>query len=288
MISPAQNSFAARLSTSAAASMLLWIARTVLGLLVVYPLLPALQASSMLNGPDGEAVFFRPGSALLLEGLRVGAPELLVAAKVALLLCAVSLVIGLVPLALALDWLCVQGDPFGARVARAFGFFWRFLKLGAVALLTQAALLLAASLLSGAVKSALEKSDERWLSLAPSAVLLLGLLGCVYVGAVLDLARASVVQSGWTAHQGLHRALVCLRERPFAVLFGMYPSVVGSALAYLSALWLATRLNLSTPSHLALAWSFAVNQVAALFAIAWRVRWLGRALELSAQPGLRP
>ena len=288
MTSPAPNSFAARLGTAAAASSLLWIARTVLGLIVVYPLLPALQASGMLNGPDGEAVLFRPGSALLLEGVRVGTPELLVAAKVALLLCAGSVVVGLVPLALALDWLCLQRDPIAARVVRAVSFFWRFLKLGMVALLAQAALLLAASLLSGAVKSALEKSDERWLSLAPSAVLVLGLLGCVYFGAVLDLARASVVQASSTAHEGLHRALVCLRKRPLAVLFGIYPSVAGSALAYLSALWFTTRLNLSTPSHLGLAWSFTANQAAALFAIAWRVRWLGRALELSANPNLRP
>jgi len=277
------TSITTRLTTTTAASMLLWMSRTVLGLLVVYPLLAALQASGMLNGPEGESVLFRPGSVLLLELLRVGAPALTVAAKLSLLLLAGALVMELVPLALALDLLWVQGDSFGARVARSLGFFGRFLKLGGVALLTQAALLLASSLLSGALKAALGKGDERWLGLAQNGVMLLGLLGCVYFGAVLDMARAAVVQRDLTAKDALYRALSCLRARPLAVFFGMYPSLAGSALAYLAALWFTARLDLSGASHLALAWAFGANQAAALFAIAWRVRWLGRALELSAE-----
>jgi hypothetical protein len=283
MTTPTPTSLSARLTTTTAASMLLWISRTVLGLLVVFPLVAALQASGMLNGPEGEAVLFRPGSVLLLELLRVAAPALLVAAKLALLLFGGALILELVPLALALDLLWLQGHPFSARVARSLGFFGRFLKLGGIALLAQAALLLAASLISGALKGALEKSDERWLGLAPNGVLVLGLLGCVYFGAVLDVARAAVVQRDLSAKDGLYRALSCVRERPLAVLFGMYPSVAGSAFAYLAALWFTARLDLSGSSHLALAWAFGANQAAALFAIAWRVRWLGRALELSAE-----
>jgi len=275
-----------RLAASASASTLLWISRTLLSLLVAYPLLLATRESGMVNGPEGDAVLFRPGSLLLLEFLRVGLPELSAACKTALLLAGLALVSELLPLAAALDLMWLPGRSFSQRLARAFALFPRFLGLGGIALLAQAALLLAASLLSEALKPLLRSGDERVLSLMPIAVLALGLLACSAFGCVLDLARATLVQRELTAREALTHALSCLQKRPFSVLLGAYPSVAGAALGYLCAAWAMTHLDLSSPSQTVIAQAFAVHQLALLFALGFRVRWLRTALELSnAQPG---
>jgi hypothetical protein len=54
-------------------------------------------------------------------------------------------------------------------------------------------------------------------------------------------------------------------------------------LSVLAAAWLLTRFAPQSSSSAALALGFGLHQLAALFAIACRVRWLGTALELSAE-----
>lgn len=279
----------ARLSTSAAAGMLLWICRTLLGALVSYPILLAVRASSMTSGPDGDSVLFQPGSLLLLELLRIGGPWLGSAAQVALLLLGLSAIFELVPLAMALDLLWLPGRSLIERLRRALRLFPKFIALGVIALLAQAALLLVASLLGAALKPALSSADERLRSIAPIALFGLGLVACAWFGGALDIARAMLVQraehepSERGARAALADALICLRRRPLSVLFGLYPSVAGSAFAYLTAAWLLTRFVPTTSSSVALALGFGAHQLAMLFAIACRVRWLGAALELSAE-----
>ena len=273
-----------RWSTAAAASTLLWISRTLLGLLVSYPLLLAIRASSMSSGPEGDAVLFQPGSLLLLELLRIASGPLSSGLRVLLLLAGLAAIVELIPLALAFDLLLLPGRPLFERLTRALRIFPRFLALGAIALLTQAALLLAASLLGAALKPVLSSSDERLQSVAPIALLGLGLFAAGWFGGVLDIARATLVRRGLRecrAQAALAQALRCLKKRPFSVLSGMYPSVAGAALASLAAAWLLTRQDLTAPSSTAITVAFGAHQAAVLFAIAWRVRWLGLALELS-------
>jgi hypothetical protein len=274
-----------RLSTLAAASTLLWISRTVLGLLISYPVVLAIGASSMGSGPEGDSVLFQPGALMLLELLRVGATGLASAFRLALLLAGLSAILELIPLAVVLDLLWLPGRPLLERTARALRVFPRFLVLGAIALLLQAALLLLASLLGALLKPALASVDERLRSIAPFALIGLALLGCAWFGGVLDIARARLVQRGLrecSAQSALLHALLCLRRRPFSVLVGMYPSVAGSALASLTAAWLLTRQSATASASAVIALAFGAHQMAVLFSIAWRVRWLSTALDLSA------
>ncbi len=271
-----------RLAASAAAGSLLWVSRTLLGLLVAYPVLSVIDATGIASGPERDAVLFRPGSLLLLEALRVGMPWLGAALKTALLLSALGALAELVPLACAFDLLRDEERPFGARVSQAIDCFPRFLALGAIALTAQVALLLSASLLEGALKAALHAVDERVLSLAPLALVALALLASLWLCGVLDLARAAVVEHDLGARSALLRALTILREQPLAVLSGSYASAAAAAFAYLSAAWLVTKIDVTQPLGSRVALCFAVHQAAVLFGIAWRVRWLGRALDLSA------
>jgi len=280
------------LSSAAAAGMLLWISRTLLGLLVSYPIVLAIRASAMSNGPDGDAVLFQPGSLLLLELLRIGAPWLASALRVALLLALLCAISELVPLALALDLLRLPGRPLLERTRRALRVFPGFLALGAIALLVQAALLLAPSLLSAALKPALSSADERLRSLAPIVLIGLGLFACAGFGALLDIARATLLQREQRelpdraergARAALAHALLCFRRQPFRVLASVYPSIAGGLLGFLCAAWLLLRQDPTMPTARALALAFGAHQLAVLFAIGWRVRWLAAALELSAE-----
>jgi len=266
--------------------MLLWIARTMLALLVSYPLVSAVRASGMIAGPEGDSVLFQPGSLLLLELLRVGGPWLSSAAELSLILLGLAAMCELIPLAAALDLLSKPDRPLLERGARAMRLFPRFVALGVITLLAQAALLLAASLLGAALKPALATVDERVRSLAPIALMALGLVGCAWFGGALDIARATLVRRAAEdggARAALAQAVDCLRQRPMRVLLGVYPSVAGSALAILAATWFLARFAPTQVTGRALTLAFATHQLAMVFAIAWRVRWLGAALELSAE-----
>ena len=273
-----------RLWTAAAASMLLWISRALLGSLISYPVVLAIGASSMTSGPEADAVLFQPGSLLLLELLRVAGPWLASAGRLALLLAALSALVELIPLAMALDLLAFPGRPLLDRVASALRLLPKFLALGAIALLAQAALLLAASLLASALRPLLSAADERLRSVAPIALLGLGVLACGAFGGVLDIARATLVRRGlaeYGARRALAHALLCFRARPLDVLSGVYASVAGGVFAYSCAAWLLARQAPSQTSSAAIALGFGAHQLAVLFAISCRVRWLGSALELS-------
>lgn len=285
-MSLAAESRAMRVSTSAAACVLLWMSRTVLALFASYPLLLAVRATSMTAGPEGDAVLFQPGSLMLLELLRLGGPSLFSAGEFALVLLGVFAILELIPLAMALDLLALPNRALRERLARAIQVFPRFLALGLLTLLLQAALLLASNLLTAAVKPVLASADERLQSLLPIALMGLGLMGCGWVGAVLDIARATVVTRTFDevgARAAFAEAVNCLRQKPLRVLVGPYPSVAGSALAVLAATWFSARSVAVPSSSAALAFAFVTHQVAMLFSIAWRVRWLNAALELSAE-----
>ena len=280
--SPVLQQRKVQLPAGAAAVTLLWLTRTVLSLLVAYPVLSAISATNIENGPERDAVLFRPGSLLLLELLRVGMPWLTAALKSALLWLALSAVVELVPLAYALDLLRGAERPFASRVSRSLRCLPRFFALGAIALATQVALLLAASLLDAALKGALQAADERVQSLAPLALFALALLASLWACGVLDLARAGIVEHDLATRPALVHALLLLKRDPLAVLSGSYASAAGASCAYLGAAWLVTKLDLSQPFASRIALCFAVHQLAVLCALGFRVRWLARALALSA------
>ncbi|MEP7052905.1 MAG: hypothetical protein ABJB12_21245 [Pseudomonadota bacterium] len=272
-----------RLTASSAASMLLWLSRTVLALLVAYPLLSAIDATGITGSPEHDALLFRPGSLLLLELARLGLPWFGAIFKISLLLGALSALCELLPLAGALDVLHDSERPLAERAARTLRHFPRFLALGAITWAAQAALLLAASLLDTALKAALQHADERLLTLAPVAWFGLALLAGSWLSGVLDVARAAVVRRNANARDAVLEALATLREQPLALLCGSYVSTIAGLFGYLVAAWLMTRLDLSAQMPTRIALAFAVHQCAIVFGIAWRVRWLRRALELGAR-----
>jgi hypothetical protein len=263
---------------------LLWITRTLASLLVACPLIFAITSSGLVSGPEHDTLLFQPGALGLLELVRAGAPLLVSGLKTSLLFGATCAVLGLLPLGAALELLGSQDtDGIGRGLARGFSIFPRFLALSAITLLAQAALLLATSLLATALSAGLHGRDERVQTLAPLLVFGVGLVYCAWLGAVQDVARSVVVRHNLRARPALFEALTILREQPWAVLLGSYPSAAGSAFAWLSAAWLVTKLDLSSPAKRGIVLAFVVHQVAILLSIALRVRWLGAALTLGAR-----
>jgi len=265
------------------AIVLLWISRTLASLLVAIPLVFAIVSTGIASSTERDALLFRRGGLVLLELARAGAPALGSALKNSLVLGALCAVLGLIPLGAALDLLQSQEtDAFPARFARAMRVFPGFLALSALTLLAQAALLLGASLLSSALNAALHGHDERLLTCSPFAVFGVALLGCAALGALLDVARGVRVQHELKARAALSEALVILRETPLAVLAGSYASTAGSVFAWLAAASVLSRIDLANPVTRGIALAFVVHQLAVLFSIGMRVRWLGTTLALSA------
>jgi hypothetical protein len=263
---------------------LLWIARTFASLVVACPLVFAVVSTGLVSSAERDAPLFRPGALLLLELVRTGAPLLGAALRVSLLLWALCAVLELAPLGAALDLLrCQHADAFGACFERGFRLFPRFLALSSLTLLGQAALILAASLLGTALSAALHGRDERLLSVLPIALFGVGLLCCAWLGAVLDVARCLVTRHDFGARKALFEALTILRDDPLAVLVGSYPSVAGSALAWLSSAWILGKIELANPATRGVALAFVVHQIAVLLSVALRVRWLDGALSLAAR-----
>ncbi|HWZ89574.1 MAG TPA: hypothetical protein VNW92_12010 [Polyangiaceae bacterium] len=263
---------------------LLWITRTLTSLLVVCPVLFAISGSGLVSGPERDAVLFRPGSLLLLELVRAGAALLGSALKSSLVLGVSCAVLGLAPLGLALDLLQSQdADALAARFARAVRRFPGFLVLSGITLLAQGAFLLAASLLGTALSAALSGRDERVLTLTPIVLFGVALLGCAWLGALLDVARGLLVERDLHARAALLEALGIVRDEPLAVLVGFYPSVAGSLFAWLCAAWLLTKIDLAQPTTRGVALAFVVHQSAVLLSITLRVRWLGAAIALGAR-----
>jgi hypothetical protein len=263
---------------------LLWIMRTVASLLVASPVVFAILGSGLTNGTERDALLFRPGSLVLLELVRTDSALLGSALKTALALFAVCALLGLVPLGAALELLHRQEvDAFSTRFARGVRLFPRFVGLSAIALLAQAAVLLAASLLGTALSSALHGRDERMLTLTPLGLFGVGLLVCAWLGALLDVARCIVVDRDLSARAALADALAVLRDDPLAILLGSYASFAGSVFAWLGSAWVLTKLDLTSPTTRGIALAFAVHQAAVMLGIALRVRWLDRALALGAR-----
>lgn len=268
---------------SVAAAALLWISHTVLGLLVVFPVLGAIRASNLVSGPHGDAVLFQPGGLIIAELLRVGAGAIQVATRTALVSWLIAAMVGLLPLACALDLIWIRESTLAQRAARAMRLFPKFLGLGGIALLSQGALLLAGSLLSALVGAATKSAPEPVKDLAPLATFALAVLACGAVGCVLDVARAALVQVDYVTSEAMQHAVLRLRQRPWELLLGGYVSAAAAAFGYAAAAWFMTaQVELSGPSKLGLALAFGVHQLAVLFAIAFRVRWLSQSLELSA------
>jgi hypothetical protein len=209
-------------------------------------------------------------------------PWLTAALKSALLWLVLGAIVELAPLAYALDLLRGGERPFAWRMLQSIRYLPRFFVLGAIALAAQVVLLLAASLLDAALKGALQAADERVQSCAPLALFALALLASLWVCGALDLARAAIVEHDLTSRPALMHALLLLKRDPLAVLSGSYASAAGASCAYLGAAWLVTKLDLSQPPASRIALCFAVHQLAVLCALAFRVRWLGRALAHSA------
>jgi hypothetical protein len=263
------------------AAILLWIWRTLASILVALPVVLALDRSGLAAGPEQDAPLFRPGALLAMDVARRAGPSFAAAIEMSLVLCALCAVLGLVPIAAALDLLQTrESSDFALRFARGVRIFPGFLGLSAIALLAQAALLLGASLLSSALTGALRARDPRLISFLPFGIFALGLIACLFVGAVLDIARAVSLRSTTGARSALFEALAVARACPLSILLGVYPSAAGSLLAWLGAACLLTRIELVNRTVGGLVLAFVIHQLAIGFGLALRVRWLRTAIAL--------
>ena len=258
--------------------------RVLSSVLIAAPLLFALRASGAGAAPLGDAPLFEPGALVLSEVLRQNSAALFAACETACVIFGVCAVLGLIPLAAAIDALSEPGRPrLAERLTVGVRAFPGFLALSGIALLTQGALLLGASIVGSTLSAAFRNGDERWGTLAPIFSLIVGALGAGCCTAVLDLARVSLLQRNQGAREALLDALARVRDRGTELLLGYYPNLAGNLFAVAVAAWLVGRADLSRAAAGPLVLAFAAHQLAVFFGIGLRVRFLGLARDIALE-----
>jgi hypothetical protein len=244
------------------------------GFLLAFPL-----AGVGLRG-EGDRALFEGGGYLLLELLRLHGNALGAAARGALPLLALGLVLGSaanVALLLALN--TREHLPAGAWLSRAIG-----LLPGQLALASGAALLKLAVLLLGA--TALSAPPE-WLArpvdttLARLAAFVPFALLCAAVGGFEDVAKATLVRHPASLPDGLARAWERVRTRPLAGHFGWVPYATLFVLVGLGAGEIVGALDVSRAGAWRVAAVFAVHQLVIVVGIACRAAWFAQAWRLT-------
>ena len=241
--------------------------------LAVCPLLAAIRASGALSGPERDTALFKAGALLPLELVRKDASSLTGALEVSLLLLGVFCVLGLIPLASALNALAAEGS-LASNITEGVRAFPGFALLSGITWLTQAAVLLGASIAGSLVTAAMPRGDERWATLTPLVLLAIGGILASFCGAALDVARVTLLQRRHGVRNALLDAITQVREHPSAIAIGCYPSVAGSLFVLAASAWLVGELDVSRISAVRIALVVVVHQAAVLLSVALRVRWL--------------
>jgi len=255
--------------------------RILAGFCLAFPLSSLVAGSGVGQRSQGDRALFEGGGYLLLELLRVQGNALLAAARglVPLLLlalavtcaCNVALLVALDSRErlTSLDWL-----------GRAWARLPAQLVLVAGAALAQFVLLLLGSAALGGIPESLAKPVLTTAAQAAAILVIALLLGAV--GGFADVAKAALVRHEARLNEGLARAWVCARHRPFRAFFGWLPYSALFLLTALLAAKLSEALDVSRPGAWRIAAVFVAHQLVIVVSIACRAAWFSRCLRLAA------
>jgi hypothetical protein len=207
---------------------LLYLTRLVGACLVASPIAATLRATGVGQQPNGDAVLFAPGGWYLFETLRLAGPALsgVCAASAALLVIAVLLQV--VPQGALVHGLVQPRATLGSTLQLSLASFPRFLLLGGLGFLAQAAALVLGLIAGQALRHAVGGAGRAISGeIAFTVVLACSLLLVCVIGALVDLARLAHGRGEHSISASTHAALRTLRQRPLAVAVAALVPVLG-------------------------------------------------------------
>jgi hypothetical protein len=251
------------------------------GFCLAFPLASLVSSSGVGLRGEGDRALFEGGGYLLLEILRLHASALLATVRGLLPLLLLGLVLTCacnVALLVALD--VRERLTSLAWLSRAWARLPAQLVIVAGAALTQILLFMVGSIAVGSIPELLAKPVAT--TLAQAAVLLLVALLLGAVGGFADVTKASLVRHEARLSEGLARAWLCARHRPFRACFGWLPYAVLFMLVALAASKLTEALDVSRAGAWRVAGVVIAHQLVILVSVALRAAWFARALRLVA------
>jgi hypothetical protein len=257
------------------------LTRCLFGFVLAFPLASLVSASSIGSRAQGDRLLFESGGYFLLEIVRVQGDALLAAARGAVPV----LLLGLLVTAFANAALLVALNEReritpGAWLGRAATRLGTFTALGAATTFGQ--LLIGGAALLGAGGVPDLATAPRLTSLLELGVWLIAAIAAGALGGFSDLTRASLVRHETPLLAALQQAFLCLRRHPLRGAFGFVPFAGLLGLAIAAAAMLTGWCDVGQGGAWRVAGVIALHQLVVLTAVACRSGWYARALRLVA------
>lgn len=262
--------------------------RVLSGWLVAMPV-ASLLGAALAGYPEGDAALFEPGGELLVETWRLHGSELRAALGTSLRLAALCSLLGLLPLGMLLESWRSPHRRFDRIAARALARWPALVAVSGVALLAQALVLLAGTVLLPVARELGAGLGELGADLVGLAPLVVGGLAAGGVAIAAEVARIGLVQDA-RGLDGARQALDATARAPLPFL-GAYALAKAATLAAVAGAAAATaaaavdqpgewRVAAVATAHL------GVVTVDVLGRAAW-LAWATLRLEASLKPSRR-
>ncbi|HEX5099961.1 MAG TPA: hypothetical protein VFV94_10695 [Polyangiaceae bacterium] len=251
------------------------------GLVLASPLVAAVASTGITRFPEGDRLLFEPGGLMLVEVARTlwsAVVPLIQAELVMGLVLALGLVVPYAVLLVALSRREPRtlSDLFGTAMTRVPP----LVALQGLTLLAQSAALLALATFAAGLREALVGATSRRADLAFVAVLALGGLVVLGLGALRDLSSAACVEETLGSPAALRRGVAALLRAPGAVLSGFGAALVAASACVGVGALLTGALDVGRPGAFRVALVLVLHLAVLLGRSVCRALWLQRALGL--------
>jgi hypothetical protein len=261
-----------------------YLLRALLAAGLTLPFARVVSATGIGQFPAGDRLLFEPGGLHLLELLRLAGPELMALGEGSLRLLVVAGFIAVVARALTYSVLSSTERDTGSVVARSLTLLPGYLLIAGLALLAQVLTIGLALMFATKLQELLAASSEPRGDLAFVATAVLGVVLALSIGAVAELARASLANEATGTVAAIGRGLELARRFP-ARLFSRWAGYGASGLTLaLGASWLVERLDVSRPGAWRVASVFLLHQLVVLALVGLQTAWQLTALRAAQEP----
>ena len=251
------------------------------GLLLASPVVAAVASTGITRFPEGDRLLFEPGGLMLVEVARAlwSAVVPLVQAELVMgLVLAVGLVVPYAVLLVAFS----RRVPATASelVGRAVTRVPPLVALQGLTLLAQSAALLAVATLAAGLREAFVGATSRRADLVFLALLGLGGLLVLGLGALRDLSSAACVEETLGSPAALRRGCAALVRAPGAVLAGFGAAGLATGALIAAGALVTGALDVGRPGAFRVVLVLVLHQAVLLGRSVCRAWWLRRALGL--------
>jgi len=261
-----------------------YLLRALLAAGLFSPFVHVVEAAGVGQFPAGDRILFQPSGLYLLELLRLAGSELAALAHGSLWLLLATALASIVARALTYSTLAQRPFELGEVIARALRLVPGYLLIVGLVFLAQVLTLGLFYWLGSELSRPLGARSERIADLVLVGVALLGLFAALLLGAIAELARASLAHAGGGALSAMGRALELCQRFPVRLLSRWAGLGASGVVLVLLGAELSGLIDVSRAGGWRTAGVFTLHQLVALALTALHTAWLAIALGAAQSP----